>query len=323
MEFGRVPENELTTVDFSLPPEPAFNKLVLKGRPVKDPKIYVGCAKWGRIEWVGKIYPPKTKEKDFLDHYVQHYNCIELNATHYKIYGAAGISKWATKADGKDFLFCPKMYQGVTHRGNLKGKEFLTSEFLRGIVAFNDHLGPVFVQVSDTFSPKRKEELFEYLGLLPRDMQFFVEVRHRDWFVKDKIREELFTTLKAMNIGAVITDTSGRRDCAHMHLAIPKAFIRYVGNSLHPTDYTRMDKWVERIKYWLNNGLEELYFFMHMHDEAYSPELTIYLVDKMNAVCGLNLMKPVFVEQNTVVQKKPVKKQTSLFKQLQERNKEN
>jgi uncharacterized protein YecE (DUF72 family) len=154
-------------------------------------------------------------------------------------------------------------------------------------------------------------------------MQFFVEVRHRDWFVKDKIREELFTTLKAMNIGAVITDTSGRRDCAHMHLTIPKAFIRYVGNSLHPTDYTRMDEWVERIKYWLDNGLEDLYFFMHMHDETYSPELTVYLVDKMNAVCGLNLMKPVFVEQNTVVQKKPVKKQTSLFKQLQERNKEN
>jgi uncharacterized protein YecE (DUF72 family) len=60
---------------------------------------------------------------------VQHYNCIELNATHYKIYGAAGIDKWAAKAKGKDFRFCPKMYQGVTHRGSLKEKEFLTSEF--------------------------------------------------------------------------------------------------------------------------------------------------------------------------------------------------
>ena len=98
------------------------------------------------------------------------------------------------------------------------------------------------------------------------------------------------------NMGAVITDTAGRRDCAHMHLTIPKVFIRYVGNSLHPTDYTRIDGWVQRMKYWLDNGLQELYFFMHMHDEATSPELTVYLVDKMNAVCNLNLIKPKFLD---------------------------
>jgi len=320
MEFGRVDESDLNSIDFSLPKEPAFNKQVLKGKPAQSPKVYIGCAKWGRLEWVGKIYPLKTKEKDFLDHYVQHYNCIELNATHYKIYGAAGIEKWAAKAKGKDFRFCPKMYQGVTHRGSLKEKEFLTSEFLRGIVAFEKHLGPIFVQVSDTFSPKRKHELFDYLRSLPTDLQFFLEVRHPDWFGKDAIREELFTTLKEINIGAVITDTSGRRDCAHMHLTIPKAFIRYVGNSLHPTDYTRTDAWIERMKHWLDNGLEELYFFMHMHDEAYSPELTVYLVDKLNAACGLHLEKPKFIEANSVATKKPVKKQMSLFEQLKERN---
>jgi len=296
MEFGRVPENELGSIDFSLPEEPDFNKKILNGKPVESPKVYVGCAKWGRIEWVGKIYPKSTKEKNFLDHYVQHYNSIELNATHYKVYGATGIGKWAAKANGKDFLFCPKMYQGVTHRGSLKGKDFITTEFFRGIVAFEEHLGPIFIQVSDTFSPKRKEELFDFLRSLPKDLQFFVEVRHPDWFAKETIRNEFFDTLSSLNVGAVITDTSGRRDCAHMHLTIPKAFIRYVGNSLHPTDYTRTDEWIKRIKYWLDKGLKELYFFMHMHDEAYSPELTVYLVDKLNAACNLNLHKPKFIE---------------------------
>jgi len=49
--------------------------------------------------------------------------------------------------------------------------------------------------------------------------------------------------------------------------------------------------------------LQELYFFMHMHDEAFSPELTVYLTDQLNAVCGLHLIKPQFV-------------QTSLFSQF-------
>ena len=132
---------------------------------------------------------------------------------------------------------------------------------------------------------------------MPTDLQFFLEVRHPGWFAKDEIREELFTTLKEMNIGAVITDTAGRRDCAHMYLTIPKVFIRYVGNSLHSSDYTRTDEWIKRMKYWLDNGLQELYFFMHMHDEATSPELTVYLVDKMNRELGLDLIKPSFVQQ--------------------------
>jgi uncharacterized protein YecE (DUF72 family) len=296
MEFGRVHESELNSINFSLPAEPAFNKQVLSGKKAKDPKVYLGCAKWGRTEWVGKIYPPKTKEKDFLDHYVKHYNSIELNATHYKIYGATGIAKWAAKSGDKNFKFCPKMYQGVTHRGSLLNKEFITTEFLRGIIAFGEHLGPVFVQVSDTFTTKRKEELFTFLRSLPTDMQFFLEVRHPDWFAKEEIRDELFAFLKSINMGIVITDTSGRRDCAHMHLTVPKTFIRYVGNSLHPTDYTRVDEWITRMQYWLDKGMQELYFFMHMHDEAYSPELTVYMVDKLNAACGLHLTKPKFIE---------------------------
>lgn len=296
MEFGRVDEKELDSINFTLPKEPAFNKQVLPGKKAKDPKVYLGCAKWGRTEWVGKIYPPKTKEKDFLDHYVKHYNSIELNATHYKIYGATGIAKWAAKAGDKEFKFCPKMYQGVTHRGALTNKEFITTEFLRGIIAFEKHLGPVFVQVSDAFTTKRKEELFNFLKSLPTDMQFFLEVRHPDWFAKEDLRNELFEFLRSINMGIVITDTAGRRDCAHMYLTVPKAFIRYVGNSLHKTDYTRVDDWIKRMKYWLEHGIEELYFFMHMHDEAYSPELTVYMVDKLNKACGLDLIKPKFIE---------------------------
>lgn len=306
MEFGRVPESELDKVDFSLPKEPAANKKVLKGKPAKNPKVYVGCAKWGRVEWLGKIYPLKTKEKDFLQHYVEHYNAIELNATHYKIYGEAGIRKWAEKAKGKDFVFCPKMYKGITHFGKLSGKNFITNEFFRGIVGFEKHLGPIFVQVSDAFSPKRKEELFTYLAELPKDLQFFLEVRHPDWFAKENDREDMFAFLREHSMGAVITDTAGRRDCAHMHLTIPKVFIRYVGNSLHASDYTRTDAWIKRMKYWLDNGLQELYFFMHMHDEATSPELTVYLVDKMNKACGLGLIKPKFL--NSALLPKPSQK---------------
>jgi uncharacterized protein YecE (DUF72 family) len=296
MEFGRVPENELNSIDFSLPPEPAANKLVLKESTGK-PLVYLGCAKWGRKEWIGKIYPKGTKDAQFLDHYVQHYNSIELNATHYKVYSPAEIAKWAAKAKGRDFKFCPKVTNSISHFSGFNNADYLTTAFLEGILAFGENLGPIFLQVSEKYSPNQREKLYAYLRSLPTDLQFFLEVRHPDWFANTAIRKELFDTLRSLNIGAVITDTAGRRDCAHMELTIPKVFIRYVGNSLHPTDYTRTDAWVERMRYWLNNGLQELYFFMHMHDEAFSPELTVYLVDKLNAACNLHLKKPVFIQR--------------------------
>ncbi|MER3463463.1 MAG: DUF72 domain-containing protein [Chitinophagaceae bacterium] len=294
MDFGRVAETELKNVDFGLPPEPASNRLMLQGKKSPNVEVYVGCAKWGRKEWIGKIYPKGTKDAQFLDEYVKHYNSIELNATHYKLYKPEDIQKWLNKAKGKNFKFAPKIYQGISHFGSFNDKQFLTDAFLGSITEFGDHLGPVFLQVSDKFAPKRKTELFDYLAKLPKDVQFFLEVRYPDWFTTPH-SEELFQTLRSLKIGSVITDTAGRRDCCHMHLTIPKTFIRYVGNSLHASDYTRIDAWIERIKYWIDNGLQELHFFMHMHDEALSPELTVYLVQKLNDTCKLQLPIPQFI----------------------------
>lgn len=296
MQFGHLPAEELESIDFSFTETSAFTKEILasagKGH---TPKIYVGCAKWGRKEWVGKIYPPKTKEAEFLDHYVQHFNSIELNATHYQVYPPSTISKWGAKAGTMDFKFCPKVPQAISHYTNLvtEAAQDLTTKFLKGIVAFQEHLGPVFLQLSDRFSPKTKDNLYQYLKSLPSDMQVFAEVRHPEWFGDSLIRKNLLETLHNNNVGLVLTDTAGRRDCVHMELTMPKAFVRFVGNDLHPTDYTRIDAWMPRLNEWLNGGLKELYFFMHQPDEKNSPELCNYLVLQMNKHCNTKLIPPL------------------------------
>src|SRR6186713_3117457 len=109
MDFGRVPEYELNSINFTLPPDPADNKLVLKGGRVTAPQMYIGCPRWGTKEWIGKIYPKGTKEGNYLDQYIHHFNSIELNATHYKIYTPEEIRRWAARTAGRDFKFCPKM----------------------------------------------------------------------------------------------------------------------------------------------------------------------------------------------------------------------
>lgn len=305
MDFGKVPDKEISAIEFRLPPDSAFtNNILGHAQKTELPSFFVGCAKWGRKDWIGKIYPKGTRETQFLDHYVKHFNCIELNATHYQIYDAATIKKWAEKAGEAHFRFCPKIPQVISHYSNLitPDVQVNTDRFLEGITAFGSHLGPVFFQLSERFSPAKKADLYAYLKSLPSDLQFFLELRHPEWFANTVLRDEWLHLLQSLNMGAVITDTSGRRDCAHMELSVPKAFVRFVGNNLHPTDYTRIDEWVHRIKAWVKKGLQELYFFMHQHEEKDSPELCNYVIEQLNKHCqaGLRPVRFVNEQRNTL-----------------------
>lgn len=295
MDFGKLPYNKLDSVEFSLPPEPEANKYVLTGKRAASPRVYIGCPRWGVKEWLGKLYPKGTKDSHFLDEYVKQFNCIELNSTFYNLYDEATIAKWAAKAEGRNFLFCPKVYQAISHEGSLTEKMPLMHAFEKGITAFGEHLGPAFLQLSDGFGPQRKKELQYFIHSLPTEMKLFVEVRHANWF-DEKELVRLVDLLRPVNKGLVITDTAGRREVCHMRLSVPKVFVRFVSNNLHPTDYTRIDAWVERLAHWLEKGLEELYFIVHMHEEKHSPELSGYLIDKLNERCGLELKKPVLVQ---------------------------
>ncbi|MDR6941214.1 DUF72 domain-containing protein [Mucilaginibacter pocheonensis] len=299
MEFGRVKPEELATVDFTLPPDPELTINTLKAAKTNEPlQVHVGCAKWGRKEWIGQIYPPKTKEANFLDEYVKHFDCIELNATFYNVYGPDTIAKWKAKTDSNpDFKFCPKFSQSISHIRRLKNAEDITTSYYEGVMAFGEKLGPMFLQLSDNYAPKSFPELKLYLEQLPKDVPVFAELRHKEWFAIPENREKVFAMLRDLNIGAVITDATGRRDVVHMNLPTPHAFIRFVGNGLHPSDYARVDEWVERIKQWQQMGLRSVWFFMHQHDEQYSPKLADYVVVKLNETLGLQLQRPQFIDE--------------------------
>jgi uncharacterized protein YecE (DUF72 family) len=296
MEFGRVPSHQLDSINFNLSAEPDSNAVILHGGSSPHSQVFIGCNMWVRKEWEGKIYPPKTSPKNYLNLYVNSYNCIELNATFYKIYDPVAIANWAKTAQHKNFKFCPKMVKDISHNINLGLTDHLVELFLSSVSAFDKTLGPVFIQFADNFSPNRMQELFSFLEKLPTHYQFFIELRHAEWFLNARLFKKVVQRLTELNIGLITTDTAGRRECAHMHLTVPKAFIRFVGNGLHTTDYTRMDAWVQRIKYWLDSGLQELYFFIHTPDEETVPELSAYVIKKLNEVTGIAVAPPIFVK---------------------------
>jgi uncharacterized protein YecE (DUF72 family) len=298
MEFGKVPAEEVALVDFTLPEDGLQTLKILNGRAVNNPVFFMGCAKWGRKEWVNLIYPPKTKEANFLDEYVKHFNSIELNAVFYKIPAKEQVQKWRQKAAANGvsgFLFCPKFPSIVSHIRRLKNAVAETDEFITHMAEFEEYLGPCFLQLSDNFGPQSLSVLADYLKSLPVDLQVFVELRHSSWFSDPVVRNAVFEMLAAYKKGAIITDASGRRDALHMEVTIPEIFIRFVGNGkVHQaSDFARIDEWAARIKLWLDKGLQKVYFFLHQHDELDTPVLADYARKVFNKQLGSNI-PPVF-----------------------------
>lgn len=296
MKFGSVTNPEL--IDFSLPVDHHDTERVLKASGFDGkPNIYVGCAKWNRSDLRG-FYPRGTKDE--LTYYGTQFNSIELNATFYNFYSAEQYEVWKDKTPA-DFKFFPKVNQMISHMKRLnEGVEPYTEEFCAGLTGLGDKLGTVFLQLHNNFAPKNWDRLERYLEGFPKDIPLALEVRHTDWLNDPDVSERFYTLLENHQVANIITDTAGRRDLLHMRLTTATAFVRYVGAN-HDSDYDRLDVWLDRIKLWSDQGIKEIYFFIHQNLEKASPLLSAHLIEKLNKELGYNLRIPAQQEKQTIL----------------------
>jgi uncharacterized protein YecE (DUF72 family) len=305
MDFGKL--SNISKVNFSLPPDHVATLPTLKKHTQNtDLEVFIGCPVWSCEEWVGKWYPAKTQSKDYLKHYAQQFNTIELNTTHYRTPDLATIAKWRENTP-TTFRFCPKILQTISHDQLLQNTETLLQAFCDSVWELGEKLGVCFLQLPPYFSPDKLYILEKFIKTFPPEIALSIEFRHEDWFrlkngqLPFSIATEMLENYK---VSTVICDVAGRRDVLHQRLTTTTAVVRFVENSLHITDYQRLDEWVERIATWKENGLEKLYFFMHEPDNVLSPDLVVYFIDKLNEKCGLQLKKPLVYQNFSSTQSK-------------------
>jgi len=287
MNFGKVdnPEN----IDFTLPNNHISTNDILGKKQADNCNVYVGCAKWSKQDLKG-FYPRGTKDE--LTYYATQFNSIELNATFYRTFPIATVEKWHQKTP-PDFKFFPKINQSISQFNRLQNCEAELNEYLDSISHLQEKLGTIFLQMHPTFAPNKFDALGSFIQQWPKGFPLAVELRHTDWYNDSIVANELYRLFEENNISNIIVDTAGRRDLLHMKLTTKDAFIRYNGAN-HESDYTRLDDWFDQIKVWIENGLENLYFFVHQNLETESPLLSKYFIEKFNNELGYDLMVPSF-----------------------------
>jgi uncharacterized protein YecE (DUF72 family) len=297
MKFGQVDNPE--SIDFTIPPDHADTAKVLKKaatKGAKDLKVYVGCAKWNKAD-LKNFYPKGTKDE--LGYYSTQFNCIELNATFYRLFPAAQFEKWRDVVP-EGFKFFPKLGQEISHWKRLQDVAEIVDNYVGNFSGLGDRLGVPFLQMHNNFGPKDVDRVVTFVENWKYDTPLAVEFRHTDWYNNPEVAQNLYKLLEDNKAINVLVDTAGRRDLMHMRLTTPTAFVRYVGAN-HPTsDYTRLDDWIERIAEWKKQGLQELYFFVHQNTELESPLLSAYFIDKLNKKIGTDLAIP-----KTLIDPKP------------------
>jgi uncharacterized protein YecE (DUF72 family) len=288
MQFGKT--EDIDSLHLKLPKDHPGNSRFLEGKR-KTAEIYVGFPIWTHKAWVGTIYPEKAKPKDFLKYYSEQYNSIELNATHYTTPKISQVQAWSSVVP-EHFKFCPKVPQFISHARNLAAMKNGMAEFMHAVSHFGKHLGCTFFLLSPNFKPPQLDSLIALLETVPESFELALELRHEDWFSDPHALDTLAAYLTSRKMVLIITDVSGRRDVLHQRLTSSTAFIRFTGNDLHPSDFKRLDDWVNRISEWLEHGLEKLYFFVHTPEKSLNPELTHYFIQKLNKKAGTNLPLP-------------------------------
>ena len=295
MEFGKV--QYIDNINFTLPPDDPVTEQLWQRLAASSPasqtspaprlplQVFVGGTEWGRTSWLGRAYPQGTKPKDFLYWYSRQFNTIELNTLFYGLPAPATIRRWAD-AVVPGFRFCPKFPEAISHKLQLSNASRETAEFVEALQLLGDKAGPSFLLLPDRFGPDQAGLLRHYVRQLPSGFHACVELRGEEWFrpvSRDlPLVHDTWQEMLEQGVGTVITDVAGRRDVLHMRLTSPVAFIRFVTNRLHPTDYERADAWVERIALWAAKGLREVYIFVHSPEELTSPEMMKYLVTRFN-----------------------------------------
>jgi uncharacterized protein YecE (DUF72 family) len=286
MKFGQL--TKLDGVDLSLPPVDERSREVLAGRPSASPAVHAGCTGWTCREWVGRVYPPGATGGELLVHYGRQFNTVEMNTTHYRVPTPETVRRWRESVP-EGFRFSPKFPQEVSHAPDLSQVGERARVFCERMLGLGDRLGRSFLQLPPEVGPRQAGALVRLLDAVPEGLPLAVEFRHPAWFNRGRLIPLARGVLAERQVVAVMTDVAGRRDVLHGTLTAPGVMVRFVGNGLHPTDFTRMHAWSLRLKQWLEEGLEEVFFFMHQPDNLVAAHASNALVQRLNAVCGLSL----------------------------------
>ncbi len=291
MKFGNIEDKN--GIDFNFKPLCDLSISILDNLPNNNMvKFHFGAPVWSDKNYKGTLYPNGTKAKDFLKEYARQFNSIEVNATRYGTPKQQVLERWLGETD-KDFTFSMKFPQVITHRKNImedKAKVHL-ERFLVALDFLEAKRGISFAVMAGYFKPNNFNLLRDFIDFLPKDVPFAIELRAKEWFEDEIIKNEWHHLFIENNIIPVITDTPGRRDVMHFRIVNQHLFVRFVGGVHNSIDKSRIKLWAQQLAYLTTRGITDIWFYAHVSGDNRQDVVPFNnaLIKEINALTTYNI----------------------------------
>jgi uncharacterized protein YecE (DUF72 family) len=141
---------------------------------------HIGTMGFGYKQWVGPFYPAGMAPRNYLNHYSQRFDAVEIDSTFYGPPTAASVIRWRT-VTSDSFTFCLKTPRLITHDLRLVEATEAMRSFLDTARLLGEKLGAVLIQFPPDFTHDRFGALMAFIKALPSDIRYAVEFRHRSW----------------------------------------------------------------------------------------------------------------------------------------------
>ncbi|MEV1199944.1 DUF72 domain-containing protein [Microbispora rosea] len=247
-------------------------------------RLHVGCAMWTHAPWRGRLLPHPLPPGERLRAYATWCNAVEGNTTFYATPSRATVESWAEQTD-PGFRLVVKLPRPITHERRLTGADEDLHAFLDAIEPLGPRAHALWIQLPGSFGPADVGALAAFLGRLPRDHRYAVEVRHRAFFEDPRATRLLERVLTGAGAEWVPFDTTvlfrspptsdAERDAWSKKPRVPlrtaaltdRPIVRYIGRDDPERTAEGWRHWVDAVAGWLREGRSPT-VFVHTPDNA-------------------------------------------------------
>jgi uncharacterized protein YecE (DUF72 family) len=219
-------------------------------------EIFVGTSGFHYEHWRGTFYPEALPARRWLEYYVDHFPCVEINGSFYGLPRPATVARWVEQSP-PGFRFALKAWQQITHRKKLKDAGPAVAAFFQAIEGFGEAAGPILFQLPPRFGQDlpRLEEFFE---LLPEGYRYAFEFRDPSWHSPElrRLLERHGAAFCIYELAGFSSPLWASSDLIYVRLHGPSA-------SAYAGDYSprTLRRWAEQAAAWRAEGREVWIFF--------------------------------------------------------------
>ncbi len=226
-------------------------------------KVHIGTSGWNYKHWLGPFYPEKMRVADMLRFYAEHFDTVEINATHYHLPSFKTLDSWRETVTD-DFVFAVKASRYITHMKKLKAPRTSTKKFFVRVKRLEEKLGPILFQLPPRWHVN-VERLERFLSALPTEYSYTFEFRDQSWNTK-----EVYDLLGKHKVALCFYHQTGYD--SPMEITADFVYIRLHGTeSKYGGSYpsTVLKEWAQRINRWRKDS-KTVYFYFNNDPEGHA-----------------------------------------------------